>query len=77
MDKVWGFLKGPLGSWVRVFVSVVLGLWLVDLTSTKALHWDPTEWVAWVTAGIISVLPLVIAAVNPLDGRWGRGSVKE
>jgi hypothetical protein len=72
MGKVWLFLKNPVGSWLRVFVSVVLGLWLADLTDTKVVHWDLSEWMAWLAAGLIAVLPIIIAWVNPLDPRFGR-----
>lgn len=74
MQKLWEFLKNPLGSWLRVFVSVVLGLWLADLTNVKYLHWDPSEWLAWLAAGAIAVLPVIIAWVNPRDTRFGAGS---
>lgn len=74
MDKVWSFLKNPLGSWLRVFVAVVLGLWLADLADVKYLHWDPSEWMAWLAAGLVAVLPVIIAWINPSDPRFGRRS---
>ena len=77
MDKFWEFLKNPVGSWLRVFISVVLGLWLADLISSGSLHFDLSEWQAWTAAGLIAVLPVIIAWVNPKDERFGRSDSGE
>jgi len=71
MDKVWSFLAGPVGSWLRVFVAVVLGLWLADLASVGTIHFDAAEWGTWLAAGLVAVLPVIIAWVNPNDPRFG------
>jgi hypothetical protein len=74
MEKVWEFLKNPFGSWLRVFATVVLGLWLTDLTTTGIVHFDASEWGIWLTSGLVAILPIFIAYINPTDTRFGRGS---
>lgn len=64
------FLAGVVGSWLRVFASAALGLWLVDLQSNEI----SLEWTAYVTAGLTAALPVVVAWLNNSDPRFGRGS---
>lgn len=66
------FLAGPVGSWARVFVMTVLGLWLADLLDVGKLHFDLSEWQVWITAGLVAVLPVIIAWFNPADPRFGK-----
>jgi hypothetical protein len=62
----------PLASWFKVFVSAVLGAWLADLAGVASVEFS--NWEAWVTAGIIAVLPVVINWLNGSDTRYGRAS---
>lgn len=64
------FLAGPVGSWLRVFGATVLTVWLADLTS-DGLTFD---WKAYAIAGLVAVLPIVIAWLNPADPRFGQGA---
>lgn len=64
------FLAGPVGSWLRVFAATALGAYLIDLEDPNMTH----DWKAYVTAGVVAVLPVIIAFLNPADPRFGRGS---
>lgn len=59
-------------SYVKVFLSVVLGMFLADGADVFAV--DATDLKTWLAAGIASVLPLVITALDPNDTRWGKNS---
>jgi len=59
-------------SYVKVFASVVLGLFLVDGADLFAV--DAADLRTWLAAGVASVLPLVITAIDPTDHRFGRNS---
>lgn len=59
-------------SYVKVFISVVLGLFLADGADVFAV--DATDLRTWLAAGVASVLPLVITALDPTDHRWGTHS---
>ena len=65
--------NNPVGlmvkSWVLVFASVVLGLFLADGADLFSV--DATDLRTWLAAGIAAVLPLVINYLNPNDGRYG------
>jgi hypothetical protein len=63
------FLASPLGSFLRVFVSVALGAWLLDLSG--AISIDFSAWETYVVAGLASALPVAIAWLNPADVRFG------
>lgn len=70
------FLAGPVGSAVRVFLGLLLGslvavLQAGDIASLGDLDW----WQTAISAALAVALPLIIAAINPADTRWGKGSV--
>jgi hypothetical protein len=69
MDSKWVAI---LKSYAKVFVAVVLGLFLADGADVFAV--DATDLRTWVAAGIASVLPLVVTALDPSDARFGRHS---
>lgn len=56
-------------SYVKVFLAVVLGLFLADGADVFAV--DATELRTWLAAGMASVIPLFITALDPNDNRWG------
>lgn len=56
-------------SYVKVFIAVVLGLFLADGADVFAV--DATDLKTWLAAGLASVLPLIITALDPTDNRWG------
>lgn len=70
------FLETKLGkaveSYVKVFLAVVLGLFLADGADLFAV--DATDLKTWLAAGVASVLPLIITALDPTDNRFGIGS---
>lgn len=66
--KVLDILK----SYLKVFASVILGLFLADGADLFAV--EVTDLRAWLAAGLASVLPLIITALDPEDHRWGKNS---
>lgn len=74
MKKLWDWLNGTglgraIQSYVKVFVSVVLGLFLADGANVFSV--DASDIKLWLAAGLSSVLPLILTALNPKDGRFG------
>lgn len=66
------FLSGPVGSALRVFLGVVLGslvTWLTNGGTLSGLTWADLE--SWLGAAIASGVPILIAALNPQDPRFG------
>jgi len=59
-------------SYVKVFLAVVLGLFLADGADVFAV--DVSELKTWLAVGVASVLPLIITALNPGDKRFGKVS---
>lgn len=70
------FAESKLGkaviSYVKVFLAVVLGLFLADGADVFAV--DATDLKTWLAAGVASVLPLLITALDPTDRRFGVNS---
>ena len=68
------FLAGPVGSAVRVALGVILGYLVLDLSEegTISVSWDEVQ--TWLAAALVVAVPLIIAAVNPADTRFGKGS---
>lgn len=62
-------------SYLKVFISVVLGLFLADGADVFAV--DATDLRTWLAAGVASVLPLIITALDPTDHRWGKNGDME
>ena len=69
MDSKW-LAVGK--SYLKVFLAVVLGLFLVDGADVFAV--DAQDLRTWLAAGIASILPVVITALDPSDARFGRNS---
>lgn len=74
---MWTWLnEDPAGamvfSWVKVFASVVLGLFLADGADVFAV--DASDVRLWLAAGLAAVVPLVVNYINPHDTRYGRGA---
>lgn len=68
------FLAGPIGSALRVLVGLVLGSYVASLSSGGALVPGLSDWQTWLGAAIVVALPLVIAALNPQDPRFGKSA---
>lgn len=59
-----------LKSYLKVFLAVVLGLFLADGADVFAV--DMSDIRSWLAVGLASVLPLIITALDPTDNRFGR-----
>ena len=59
-----------LKSYLKVFLAVVLGLFLADGADVFAV--DMSDIRSWLAVGLASVLPLIITALDPSDNRFGR-----
>lgn len=70
------FMESNIGkavvSYVKVFAAVVLGLFLADGADLFAV--DAADLRTWLAAGVASILPLIITALDPTDHRFGRNS---
>ena len=57
-------------SYLKVFASTVLGLFLADGADVASVSMSDLR--TWVAAGLAAVLPLVITWLDPTESRWGR-----
>lgn len=62
------FLATPVGSWLRVFVATALTAFLADLSSDQIA----VDWKGYLIAGLVAVLPVIIAYLNAADPRFGK-----
>lgn len=69
MSAKW---SAAIKSYVKVFVAVVLGMFLADGADLFSV--DAQDLRTWLAAGFASVLPLLITALDPSDNRFGKGS---
>lgn len=60
------FLNSIYGSWIKIFLSAILTMVMakgdIYLVTLKEC----------ISAGIISILPIIINYLNPLDKRYGK-----
>ena len=56
-------------SWLKVFISTVLALFLADGADVFSISVDDGK--LWLAAGVAAVVPLVINYLNPRDSRYG------
>lgn len=59
-------------SYAKVFLAVVLGLFLASGADVFAVEMSDLR--TWLAAGLASVIPLVISALDPTDHRFGRNA---
>ncbi len=73
------FNDTPLGravkSYIKVFVSVVIGMFLADGADVFSV--DATDLRTWLAAGLAATLPLLVTALDPSDTRFGTETVTE
>lgn len=73
------FNDTPLGraakSYIKVFVSVVIGMFLADGADVFSV--DATDLRTWFAAGLAATLPLIVTALDPTDPRFGAAEVVE
>lgn len=68
------FFTTPLGSYVKVFLTAVITMWLAELaTGVDMWSMDAKMLKKLSTAGVIAVLPVLLNALNPNDPRYGKG----
>jgi hypothetical protein len=65
--------KAAAGTWLRVFLSSALAALLTLIMTTGNLPTDLHSLQAIVISGLVSVLPVVINALNSRDSRYGMG----
>mgnify|MGYP000169633161 CR=1 FL=1 len=65
-------VKRAAWSYARVFAATILALFLADGADLFAVGLGDLR--TWLAAGIASVLPVAIRALNPEDPSYGRGS---
>jgi hypothetical protein len=57
-------------EYVRVFLATSLALFLADGADISTLTLDNAK--LYINAGIASVLPIILRALNPNDGEFGK-----
>lgn len=74
MDRFQQFLVGPIGSAFRVALGFVLAAVLGVVQAGSVAELGQLDWWQATVAGALGIaLPIVIAALNPADPRFGRG----
>lgn len=63
-------MNAMVKSYAKVFAATVLSLFLADGADVFAVEFSDLR--TWLAAGVASVLPLVITALDSSDDRWGR-----
>jgi len=59
-------------SWLKVFISAVLGAYLVELQNgTQLFDWSIDMVESLLAVGVASTLPIIINYLNPTDHRYG------
>lgn len=66
------FATSMIASWLRVFVAVIVAMFIADGADIFAV--DTNDLRAWLAAGFAAVLPLVVRYLNPSDAQFGYGS---
>jgi uncharacterized SAM-binding protein YcdF (DUF218 family) len=65
MDK----LKAMGAEYVRVLLAASLALFMANGVTVETLA---SDWKLFLNAGLAAVLPIVLRAVNPRDGEFGK-----
>ena len=70
--SIMKFLNTIYGSWVKVFLSAVLTMYLAELTQGHDLFsLDILMVKKLITAGVVALLPVILNFLNPNDPRYG------
>lgn len=67
-------LKRLIWSYGRVFLAVVLAMFLADGGDVFSVTWGDLR--LWIAAGVAAVLPPLLRYLNPEDTAFGRGADK-
>jgi hypothetical protein len=66
------FFSTALGSYVKVFLTAVIAVYMAELsTGHDMFTFDFTMAKKLISAGVVSVLPVIHNAMNPNDTRYG------
>ena len=66
-------LNTIFASWLKVFVSAILGAYLIELQNgVNLFSWNLEMIESLLTVGVVSVIPIIINWLNPSDTRYGR-----
>ncbi len=69
------FLNTPFGSYIKVFLTGALMLLSINLVQGYDIFSADLKFLKELgAAGLISVVPVLINALNPNDPRYGKGS---
>lgn len=72
MQSLGNFLaNNPIGAMLRVFVGLVLGYFVLDLTTDGKIDVSMNDLNTWVAGALVVAIPILIAAINPQDTRFG------
>lgn len=63
-------MKSMTQEYLRVFLATSLALFLADGADIASLTLDNAK--LYVNAGLASVLPVILRALNPNDGEFGK-----
>lgn len=63
-----------LKTYAKSFLAVILGLFLASGADVFSV--SSSDLKAWLAAGLSAILPVIITALDPSDGRYGRGSAE-
>lgn len=63
------FLNTAVGSYLKIVLSIFLTLILTQLTSGLSVL--SLDWGMLLNGALVSILPIVINALNPNDTRYG------
>ena len=64
--KMMKFLNSVYGSWVKIFISAVITM----IISKGNIYLITLE--ECISAGVISILPIIVNYLNPHDTRYGK-----
>ena len=62
--------KAIVQEYVRVFLATSLALFLANGADISTLNLDNAK--LYINAGIAAVLPIILRALNPNDGEFGK-----
>lgn len=60
-------------SWIKIFISAVLGAYLIELQNgVNLFSWNLEMVESLLTVGVVSMIPIIINWLNPSDTRYGK-----
>ena len=60
-------------SWIKIFISAVLGAYLIELQNgVNLFSWNLEMLESLLTVGVVSMIPIIINWLNPAGERYGK-----